>query len=95
MSETEIQRLAKAAADIMMGSCIGRMNVVGMNPAEHVEAAVAVIRKHAPNAFMAAMADAKEAFDCNMHDVGMATFRASMSLAGINAANELAAGKGV
>ena len=49
------------------------------------------LRRHVTAALPQAMADAQAAFECHMESVGNQTFYASMRLAGIAAAKEVAA----
>ncbi len=46
------------------------------------------LKAHVKAALPAALHDAKSAFDCNMVQVGVSTFTATISLAGIEAAKE-------
>lgn len=84
-----IERLGTKAADLAAFACFDWLLANGWTRTEMRERVAEIsgaVRSTAPKAALAALDDAREALDCRMPEAAEATFRASMRLAGIEAA---------
>ena len=86
MKTEETATLGQAAVSIATHAAIQwlKVNDYKADPATLTEC----LRANCKIRISKALHDAKEAFACGMHDIGEATFRAEMALAGIDAAKE-------
>lgn len=80
--------LASTAATLAMQAAADYFRNFRRFPTD-LEAAAVVVRTHLKAALPAALDDAREAIECGMGDVAVATFAASVRLAGIAAAKEV------
>jgi hypothetical protein len=89
MTET-INSLGQMAGDIAARAAIKYLEIHGKLTPDVADRLAEPLSRHARQALPEALADAKEALNCGMVDVAKETFAASMVLAGINAAKEIA-----
>jgi len=76
--------LAETAANIAIHAAVEWLKVRDMSA--DPESLITYLHVNSKDRIKKALDDAKEAFDCGMHDVGISTFRAEMVLMGIDAA---------
>lgn len=82
-----IDDLGTLAAEVAMRSAAEYVRVNNLRVHDY-DAAAECIRAHCKARLSDALRDAKEALDCGMMQVAQATFKATMALAGIEAAKE-------
>jgi hypothetical protein len=90
MTDANIDKLGTIAANAAMESAAAYLAKWGMTKIDY-RAATEIIRRHVRAALDKAFDEAGEAFACGMDEIASATFLASMRLAGIAAAKEIAA----
>ncbi len=83
----KVEKLGEVAVTIAAKSAVVWMNAHSMKPVSE-EAFCECVKSMTRIRLPQALAEAKEAFEANMDAVAVETFRASMSLAGIEAAKE-------
>lgn len=86
-----IDTFARAAADIAMRAAIeyAREHDLEVVALQHAESLCAAIRRHVQAAVGPALADARLALEAGMGWAAEQTFRASIALAGVEAAKEV------
>jgi hypothetical protein len=82
----DMNPLVEAACQVAMRAAASYLQAHNLRADD--SALAACLRSHCKIALPAALHDAKEALDCGMGQAAEATFRASMALAGIEAAKE-------
>ena len=88
-TRTEV-RLAAVAAETAMRGAATYFKSKGINVTDYGMAS-AILQRHTKARLPEALEDARQAIDANMGEVAEMTFRASMQLAGFDAAKEYAA----
>lgn len=88
-SNLSLDTLADLTAVTTMRAAGQYFGTIGYDVSDYA-AASAVVKRHAKEALPAALADAKEALDAGMTEAAIATLTASMRIAGIKAAKEIA-----
>jgi hypothetical protein len=83
----KVEKLGEVAVTIVAKSAVAWMNAHNMRPVSD-DAFCECVKSVAKIRLPAALHDAREALEANMDAVAVETFRASMSLAGIEAAKE-------
>lgn len=86
MNENKNMNLAEIATQTAMQAAVEYLRVHNLKAND--AALVSCLKAWCKIKLPEALRDAKEAFDCGMHQVGQATFLATMKLAGIEAAKE-------
>lgn len=89
MRAESIDSLGAIAADVAMRSAVAYLHTHKLEA--DVDTLVACLRSHAKARLPEALASAKEAIEAGMAAMAEVTFRASMTLAGIEAAKEATA----
>ena len=87
MTTTQLDTIAQSAADTAMQAAV--LYIQTQRTTFDLSALQVALRVEVKSALKTALIDAQEAVDCGMVDVAMATFRASMCLAGIAAAKKV------
>lgn len=87
MGDEAIQMLSRMAMAIATNAAKTFMTKHGLSASN--EALATTLQKELAAAIPDALADAREAFNCGMIEVADQTFRASMALAGIKAAQSV------
>ena len=90
-TKTAVDALGTKAAEYAMLGAAEYINQKGLRGSVDVDALIAALKRTAPAAADQALLDAREAFECGMTQVAMATFAATMKLVGIKAAQEVCA----
>ena len=91
MTDQTTDRIVSTAATIAMKAAVDycARNGVELTP-DRINALVDALRRHVKAAFDEAIQGAREAIEARMDVIASATFAASMRLAGIDAAKEVA-----
>lgn len=89
MNDAQMKDLVDIAASAMLEGAAAYMRANGRDPRAHADALTTSVREIAATALTAALNDARDAINIGMVDVGVATFVASMRLAGIAAAKRV------
>ena len=84
-----IESLGTVAADVAMRAAAEYVRTNNLKVLDY-DAATACLKSYCKTYLPQALKDAKAAFDCGMNQVAEATFKATMALAGIEAAKEFA-----
>jgi hypothetical protein len=85
-----MQDLGTFAATLAMQGAAEWLKANDLVRTTDLDAVCVAIRRHATQAVHEALADAREAFEAGMTNAASATFAATMKLAGIAAAKEIA-----
>lgn len=86
-----VDSLGARAANIAMRAAVDRILTLGLKDSIDIDKVCAALKRIAPGASLRALDDAREAYALGMHQVGEATFAATMMAAGIEAVNEVIA----
>ena len=84
---TTLDTLANAAAEMAMRG-FAEYAQTYMIEIDDYEAATEVLRTHVKQSLPKALEDVRQAYESNMHQIGVSTFALSMRLAGFDAAKE-------
>lgn len=89
MMTTQVDRLGTIAADVAMRAAAEYIRINNLKVLDY-DAATECLRSYCKSRLPMALKDAKDALDCGMGQVAEATFKATMAMAGIEAAKEFA-----
>jgi len=85
MTDNQLKKLATDAAEIAMRAAARVTENAYRAGTLNLDDLVAALRVEVKATLPEAIKDAQEAFDCGMREAGLATFTASLQLAGIRA----------
>jgi 3-polyprenyl-4-hydroxybenzoate decarboxylase len=89
-ADESINTLGKLAGDVMSRAAIAYLKKNGKLTLASADALEEPLKRHSRIALPQALEDAKAALDCGMRDAAQLTFKATLALAGIAAAKEVA-----
>ena len=87
MTDARINKLGTIAAETAMQAAAEYIKANGLKVVDY-EVACEALRYYTKSRLGQALEDAKQAIDCGMVDAATMTFKASMAMAGIEAAKE-------
>ena len=89
MTNAAIDALGTQAANMVMQGAVDVLRQRGLTTSDiDADALCSMLRERAKVAIHEALGEAREAFEANMGQVGVATFNASMRLAGVRATSD-------